>query len=78
MDCRISKDIDDENFIKLEETWEWRSQLDDHLCSDRFSALIGAIKLLGKSHEVRLGEGSPAEGKQAIEDARLKGVMKKE
>ncbi len=70
--ARILKDLDDENIIKIENTWGLRSQLDDYLNSDRFNTLIEAVKLLGRSHEIRLDEGSYENGKRAIEDARVK------
>ena len=70
--CRLSQDIDNENFINLEETWEHRSYLDEHFRSDIFSALLGAVKLLGETHEIRINDGSQIEGLEAVEAARSK------
>ena len=70
LDCRLSQDIDNENLIYLEETWERRSYLDEHFRSDIFSALLGAVKLLGKTHEIRINDGSQTEGKDAVKRAR--------
>jgi quinol monooxygenase YgiN len=69
VDCRVLKDIDNENLISLEETWEWRSHMDKHFRSDRFSALIGAIKILSETYEVRITDGSKTEGIEAIREA---------
>lgn len=70
--CRLYQDIDNENVINIEETWERRSSLDEHFCSDIFSALLGAAKLLGKTHEIRINDGSLTEGMEAVEAARSK------
>ena len=72
LDCRLSQDIDNENLIRLEETWEGRPYLDEHLRSDIFTALFGAIKLLGESHEIRINGGSQTEGIEAVQAARSK------
>lgn len=70
--CRISRDIDDENFITLEENWEIRSHLDAYFCSDVFSALLGAVKLLGRAHEIRINGGASEDGMDAVANARKK------
>ena len=68
--CRLSQDIDNENFINIEETWERRSYLDEHFRSDTFSALLGAVKLLGETHEIRINDGSHDKGMAAVQAAR--------
>ncbi|MBA7713452.1 hypothetical protein ES703_122455 [subsurface metagenome] len=73
--CRLSQDIDNENLINLEETWEHRSYLDEHFRSDIFSALLGAVKLLGETHEIRINDGSQTEGLEAVQMARSKEGM---
>ena len=70
LSCRLSQDIDDENIIIIEEKWERRSSLDEHFRSDIFSALLGAAKLLGKTHEIRINDGSLTEGMEAVQAAR--------
>ncbi len=69
-DCRLSQDIDHENLIYLEEVWEDRSHLDEYFRSDIFSALLGAIKLLGESHDIQIKGGSTIEGFEAVQSAR--------
>ena len=73
--CRLSQDIDNENLIDIEETWEARSYLDEHFRSDIFSALLGAVKLLGETHEIRINDGSQTEGLEAVQMARSKEGM---
>lgn len=71
-DIRLSQDIHQENLIYLGETWEERPQLDAHFRSDIFSALLGAVKLLGETHEFQIHDGSTTEGIEAIQSARSK------
>ena len=70
LDCRLSQDIDNENLIYLEETWERRSYLDEHFRSDIFSALLGAMKLLGETHEIRINGSTQKEGRDGVKTAR--------
>jgi quinol monooxygenase YgiN len=70
--CHFYQDIDNENLINIEETWERRSYLDEHFCSDIFSALLGAVKLLGETHQIRINDGSQTEGLEAVKAARSK------
>ena len=71
-DCHIYQDINDENLINLKETWGHRSELNEYFCSDIFSALMGAMKLLGKTHEVQINDGSHIEGMEAVMRAQSK------
>ncbi len=68
--CRLFQDIDNENCINLEETWKDRSTLDTHFRSDIFSALLGAVTLLGETHEIRINDGSHKDGLAAVKAAR--------
>ena len=71
-DCHIYQDINDENLINLKETWKQRSDLDEHLRSDTFSALMGAMRLLGKTYEVQINDGTHTEGMEAVKRAQSK------
>ena len=73
--CRLSQDMDNQNLINIEETWARRSYLDKHLRSDIFSALLGAVKLLGETHEIRINDGSQTEGLEAVQMAQSKEGM---
>ncbi len=70
LSCRYYQDVDNENLIYLEETWEGRSYMEEHFRSDIFSALLGAMKLLGVTHEISINEGSRTEGMEAVQAAR--------
>lgn len=71
--CRISQDIDNENCIDLEETWEKRHDLETYFRSETFSALLGAVKLLGEFYDISINDGSHVEGKDAIDAIRFTG-----
>ena len=68
--CSFSQDIDNEDIMNIEETWEHRSYLEEHFRSDIFSALLGAMKLLGDTQEFRINDGSQIEGLDAVQAAR--------
>jgi len=71
--CRSSlfyQDDADANIIILEQQWEQSAALKDYFRSDRFSALIGAMKWLGRTYEVRINRGTHNEGMDAVERAR--------
>ena len=70
LDCRLYQDIGNEKLIYVEETWEHRSYLDEHFRSDIFSALLGAVKLLGETHEIRINGENQKVGGDAVKRAR--------
>jgi quinol monooxygenase YgiN len=70
---QLSQDIDNENIITLEQQWEERSSLDNYFGSDHFSALLGAMKWLGRTYEIRINEGTQEEGRDAVK--RAKGTL---
>lgn len=68
----FSKDKDRENTITLEQQYDRWPSLNNYFRSDHFTALLGAMKLLGESYEIRINEGSRTEGMEAVQAARLK------
>ena len=69
---RVSQDIDNKNIIRLEQQWEQWSSLIDYLRSDHFSALLGAMKWLGRSYEIRVNRGTREDGMDIVRRARGK------
>ncbi|MBW2218475.1 MAG: antibiotic biosynthesis monooxygenase [Deltaproteobacteria bacterium] len=65
---RVSQDND--NIIILEQQWEERSFLDSYFRSDHFSALLGAMKWLGRTYEIRINGGTQEEGGDTVKHAR--------
>ncbi|MCP4693810.1 MAG: antibiotic biosynthesis monooxygenase [Desulfobacterales bacterium] len=72
LSCRIFRDDEDKTNLILEETWKNRSCLDAYFRSDYFSALIGAMKLLGQDYEIRIETDEGIEGIEAVQSARSK------
>jgi quinol monooxygenase YgiN len=69
---QFSQDNDNENIITLEQQWEQGPSMNNYFRSDHFSALLGAAQLLGKTHEIRINDGSLTEGMEAVQAARSK------
>ena len=67
---RVSQDNDNENIITLEQQWKQWPSLDNYFRSDHFSALLGALKWLGRTYEVRINGGTQEEGRDAVKRAR--------
>lgn len=58
------------DLITLEQQWIQRSLLNDYFRSEHFTALLGAMKWLGSSYEIRINGGTPEEGMDAVKRAR--------
>ena len=69
-DCKVSQDFNNENIITLDQRWEQLPSLNNYFRSDHFSALIGAMKWLGMTYEIRINGGTPEEGMDAVKRAR--------
>lgn len=69
-DCKVFQDDNNESIIQLEQQWEHWLSLNNYFRSDHFSALIGAMKWLGRSYEIRINGGTPEEGMDAVSRAR--------
>ena len=67
---QLSQDNDNENIIILEQQWEQWPSLNNYFRSDHFSALLGAMKWLGRTHEIRINGGTQEEGRDAVKRAR--------
>ena len=66
----LSQDSNSENIIILEQQWEQLSFLNDYFRSDQFSALLGAMKWLGRSYELRINGSTHEEGIEMVNRAR--------
>ena len=53
IDARVYLDTDDENIFFLVEEWRDQRNLDDHMKSSLFAALLGIEELLDKSLEIK-------------------------
>ena len=66
-------DIEDRNRFSLLEEWETREDLDHHIATHRFGALLGIKALLSEPLEIQIHSVSQSEGMEAIQAARNKG-----
>jgi len=69
---QLSQNNDNKNIITLEQQWEQRYFLNDYFRSDHFSVLLGAMKLLGRTYDIRINDGTQEEGRDAVKRAREK------
>jgi quinol monooxygenase YgiN len=51
--CNCYVDVADESVLLFEEEWKTREDLENHLRSDRFGVLNGAMKLLRVEPDIR-------------------------
>ena len=73
--CKSSllfQDSDKGDLITLEQQWDQRFLLKDHFRSEHFTALLGAIKWLGKSFEIQINGCTHEEGLKVIQSERMK------
>jgi len=70
MRCNCYVDIEDEQVLFLEEEWKIREDLENHLRSDYFGVLIGAMKLLRATPDIRFNAVSSTTGPETIQAAR--------
>ena len=66
-------EIGDENTLCLIEAWETQNDLENHLWSDEFDILLGAINLLKSPPEMEIKLLSPNAGIEAV--AALRGAI---
>ena len=50
----LSQRLDKENIYNYMEEWQNRTALDQHMVSDDFRALLGAMKVLGEIRDARI------------------------
>ena len=60
----------DEGLINFEQKWKDRPSLINYFRSDYFTALLGAMKWLGRSYDIRLNGGTHEEGIEIVKSAR--------
>jgi quinol monooxygenase YgiN len=65
--CTIYQDVTDESTFNVIEEWETQEHLDNHLRSDLFRVLIGALKVLSTESEVRYRLVSEKKGTKVVE-----------
>jgi hypothetical protein len=62
--------VENENILFLKVTWESLHDLENHLRSDSFSVLLGAMTLLNEPPEFEFNEVKVISGMEVIREAR--------
>ncbi len=73
LESRVMLGADNEDFICVEQRWANHSSMQNYFRSDLFDALIGAMKMLSESWEIKINESIRTEGMEAVEKIRKKG-----
>ena len=68
--CNCYVDVEDEGIFFFKEDWKTREDLDNHLKTDRFAVLIGAMSLLNAEPEIRFDTVESIAGADDIKAAR--------
>jgi quinol monooxygenase YgiN len=68
----VYQDLENENALFLKEEWENFCDLENHLRSDGFSVLLGAMRLLNEPPEFEINEVRVTSGIEVIREARKK------
>ena len=68
--CDFYQDVENENAFILTEEWETQEDVDNHIKSDMFCALLGTKNLLSESPEIKFKVVSYAAGMEAVEKVR--------
>jgi quinol monooxygenase YgiN len=68
--CNCYVDVEDEGIFLFKEEWMTREDLDNHLRTDRFAVLIGAMSLLNAEPEIRFDTVESIAGAEDIKAAR--------
>jgi quinol monooxygenase YgiN len=70
--CRLYRDVQEERALMLEQIWASEKDLERHLRSDRFLAVLLAIEMATEFPEVRFDVIARSTGIDTIEKARTK------
>jgi len=68
--CNCYVDAEDERVLFIEEAWTAREDLENHLRSDNFGILNGAMRLLRVEPDIRFNTIAATTGIEAIKAAR--------
>ena len=70
-------DLEDNSVFSLIEEWETREDLEHHIRSERFSALLGTKSLLAKPLEIEIHSVLHSEGIEVLNALRSRGISKR-
>lgn len=68
--CNCYVDVEDDRVLFIEESWKSKEDLEEHLRSDHFGVLNGAMRLLRVEPDIRFNTIASTAGPEAIKAAR--------
>lgn len=69
--CNCYVNVENERVLFFEEEWKTREDLDNHLRSDHFGVLNGAMRLLRVDPDIRFNTIASTAGPEAIKAVRV-------
>ena len=69
--CNCYVDVEDDSVLFFEEEWRTRDDLENHLRSDHFGVLSGAMRLLRVEPDIRFNTIASTAGLEAVKAARV-------
>ena len=70
--CRLYRDVQEECALMLAETWASEKDMERHLSSDKFLAVLLVVEMASEFPEIRFDVISHSTGIETIEKARAK------
>jgi len=70
--CRLYRDVQEERALMLAETWASEKDMERHLSSDKFLAVLLVVEMASEFPEIRFDVISHSTGIETIEKARAK------
>jgi quinol monooxygenase YgiN len=75
--CRIYRELDNDEALIVIQEWDSKTHLDEHLRSDEFAVLVGAMSLLQKPETVEYQVLDQIEGSRSVEAIRTRNFKEK-
>lgn len=75
--CRIYREVDNEESVIVIQEWDSRNHFDNHLRSDEFAVMIGAMSLLEQPEKVEFQVLDQLEGSRSVEAIRARNFSMK-
>jgi quinol monooxygenase YgiN len=70
--CRIYRELDNDEAVIVIQEWDSKTDLEEHLRSDEFAVLVGAMSLLQKPEAVEYQVLDQIEGSRSVEAIRAR------
>ncbi len=70
LNCRIYKDVEEENVFVFEETWKSEEDLKHHLRSSEYGKLLLVVEMAVQNPEIRFNTITGWSGIETVEEAR--------